>query len=188
MAEQFGLEQLLRQRAAVDRDERRLTAPGVVVHGASDQLLTGTGGTLDHDRAAGRRDALDQLEDRLHLLALADQTVEAVLPRQLVAQRLVLALEVADLASDPSLLERLAHDDFDLVEVERLLDVVARAFVERVDRRLFGAVGGHQDHRGPRTMDAAMFEQLEPRHPLHRDVADDQVEALRLEQVARLLR
>src|SRR6185295_1050400 len=90
VAEQLALEQLVREGAAVDRDERPLAAARVVVDRPRDQLLAGARFARDHDRAARSRDALDELEDRAHLRAAAHEPLEAVLPLELGAEVAVL--------------------------------------------------------------------------------------------------
>ena len=62
VAEQLGLEQRLRQRAAVERDERLLAPQRVEVDRPRDELLAGARLARHQDRAVGARDGLDHLE------------------------------------------------------------------------------------------------------------------------------
>ena len=66
VAEQLALEQVLGDRAAVDRDERLAGARRAVVDLARDQLLAGAGLAGDQHRDVGRRDLLDLAEHLLH--------------------------------------------------------------------------------------------------------------------------
>ena len=62
--EQFGLEQILRQRAAIDRDERMMLPVAVEVQSARDQLLARAALALNQDRAVGVGDLVDQVVNR----------------------------------------------------------------------------------------------------------------------------
>ena len=54
----------------------------------------------------------------------------------------------ADLAAQPAGFERLLDEQRDLVEIERLVDVVVRAPLHRLDRVFDGREAGHQDDEG----------------------------------------
>ena len=60
VAEQLGLEQVLGDRGAIDRDEVAL-APAHLVDRAGEQLLAGAARAEQHDRHVGDGDALDRL-------------------------------------------------------------------------------------------------------------------------------
>ena len=80
----------------------------------------------------------DDREDLLHLRALADDVGEGEALLERGAEVEVLVLELLPL-------DRLADDDLQLLDVERLGDVVEGAGLERLDRRLGGGVGGDHD-------------------------------------------
>src|SRR4029453_15109370 len=61
-AEELGLEQVVGQRAAVDRDEAPRGARALLVDRARDELLAGASLALDQHRRARRRDARDLVE------------------------------------------------------------------------------------------------------------------------------
>ena len=138
VAEQLGLEQRLGDRAAVDRHEPLRAARAVVVNGARDELLAGAGLAGDENRAAGLRHGLEQLEQLPHHLALADDALEAVPLLELLAQ-------VGVLGAQPALLERRVDDVQQFVELERLLDEVARAALDGLDGVLHRAEAGDDD-------------------------------------------
>jgi hypothetical protein len=73
MPEEFALDQILGQRAAVDRHERSFAAQTLFVNRAGDQLLAGAGLTEDEDRRFRRGDAFDQGSHLLHRAGLADE-------------------------------------------------------------------------------------------------------------------
>ena len=62
VAEELRLEQRFGNRAAVERDEPMRAARAVVVDRARDDLLAGAGLAGDENRAVGRGDGLEQLE------------------------------------------------------------------------------------------------------------------------------
>ena len=91
VAEDLALEQRLRNRRAVDRDERKRRARAELVDRLRDQLLAGARLAGDQHRRAGRRRLLDHLVDLPHLRAVADQRSERAVLAQLTPQRLHLA-------------------------------------------------------------------------------------------------
>src|SRR5213594_1671934 len=95
VAEELGLEQRLGHRAAVHGHERARRARARVVDRLGDDLLVSPGLALDQERGVGRRDALHEVQDRLHGRGLRDQPREAVALPELGAQVLVLAAQRA---------------------------------------------------------------------------------------------
>ena len=130
VAEQLRFEQRLGQRAAVERDERPIAPQRIEVDGARHPFLAGARFAGDEHGAVGARDLLDQLEDGEHLVAAADDVGELMGAAERPLQQHVLLPELA-------LLERVAHLHLQLVDVERLAEVVVRAQAHRFD----GGVG-----------------------------------------------
>ena len=84
------------------------------------------------------------------------------------------------------MLYRAADGERDVVEVERLRDVVERSGAHRLDGALDGLrAADHDDERVGR-LRAHVRNHLKPVHALHRDVADDELEPIRAEQRERL--
>ena len=121
VAEQRRLEQIGRQVAGVDGDERALRARRVGVDRARDQLLAGAALALNQDRRPARRRLDDQVEHLPHPRAAADDVRELVIPL------LDVLPQVAVLVHQPAPLHRVADDDQHFVVLERLGDVVERA-------------------------------------------------------------
>ena len=122
VAEQLGLDERLRQRGAVHLDERAVAAAAGGVQRARDVALAAAGlaeqqhGRRRRTRPAGRaRDALDELPQALRRRRFAEDRA---------GRRAALAV-VRDLAPLPRAAQRLLELDGDLVELERLLHVVA---------------------------------------------------------------
>ena len=73
VAEQLALDEVLRQRPAVDRDERHVGPLALRVERAGDDFLAGAGLAGDQHAAVGRADAVDELLHGQHRRAAADQ-------------------------------------------------------------------------------------------------------------------
>ena len=80
MAEQFALDEVLRQGAAIDGDERHVGPRALVVDGAGDQLLAGAGFAEDQHGRIGGSDLGDELPNALHGAVCADQLGRAFDP------------------------------------------------------------------------------------------------------------
>ena len=148
----------------------------VVVDRVGDQLLAGAVLALDQDVGLARRDALDQLEQLLHLLALADDVRELVAILELLLELLVLALQVGAL-------DRLLEQREDALGVDRLLEEEERAGLDRLDRARDVALAADDDDLGLRV------DVLEPAHQLdavdvgQHHVGEHRVGPPRLEQL-----
>src|SRR5262245_26861449 len=76
MTEQFRFEQSLRDRAAIDDDERPVASRAVLVYGLRNQLLARAALTRDQDRQVGPRDFFDQGVNAAHRRRRPDHVVE----------------------------------------------------------------------------------------------------------------
>ena len=181
VSKELGLHQVLRNRSAVDGYQRGVFASRVVVDGLGDEFLSRTAFARDQHARASVRDALDQIEDRLHSARAADDVVEAIASVDLGAQ-LTVFLE------ESSLTERLLDDDLNLVDLEGLLDVVEGPLLHRFDGRVRRGVGGHHQDLG---VGEAVLDGLQHResvHVGHHEVCEDQIEfGSRLEELCRRL-
>ena len=139
VAEQLALEQRFRQRRAGDVHERLRRAAAVVVNHLGGQILAGAAlARQQHRRRRARRDLLEQRLHRGDGRRLADDAIEAVGLGLARAQRPHFAPQLRRL-------ERLLDEQRDLVEVERLVRVVIRALLHRLDGGLDARVRGQQD-------------------------------------------
>jgi hypothetical protein len=139
VAEQLGLEQILRDGGAVDRDEGPAGAAAGGVDAAGEQLLAGTAGAEQHHRHAGIGDPFDRPRDLEHLRRGGDHGAEdgAVVPGFL--------LEPAVLVLDPVELEGAPNDEAELIDVDRLLVEIVGARRDRPQRAFARAVAGRDD-------------------------------------------
>ena len=78
MTEEFGFEQLGRNRGAVDLHERTGTAPRRGMDGPCDKVLPHAAFAPDQDRCIGVCDVLDNCPDRPHPRASVEQWVVGV--------------------------------------------------------------------------------------------------------------
>src|SRR5712692_1135737 len=178
-AEELDLHALGRDGSRVDDDERRAVAARHGVDGARGELLAGAGGTDDQDAAVGRRDLVDGLAQLVDRARMPDQ-------RGLIWREL---LQRLDLALEPRGLERAIGDEHEAIRLERLLDEVVGALLDRRDRGLDVAVARdhHDRHLGMLGLHAV--EKLQPVEAasLQPDVEEDQVRAARAERGERLV-
>ncbi len=168
VAKELALEQLIRQRGAVDRHERRIAARPVNVDGARDELLAGSTLAADQHRRGRHRDAFAQIEHLLHSRAAPDH---ACRPRALARQTPQLAV----LAAQRSLRQRPVDVQLQLVQAQGLGHVVVGAALDRLDRGVDGAERGHHDHRHLGVDRARCAEHVEAVDFLHAQIGDDQI-------------
>ena len=180
--EQVGLEEIRRQVARIDGDERAIGADRVLVQRARDQLLAGPALAVDQDRRPARRRLDDQVEHLAHPRALADDLAEVV------GVRLEVLAERAVLGDQPVLRQRVAQDDQHLVVLERLADVVEGAALHRRDRVLDRRVGGDHQHRQVVVDLLELVERGHAVHARHHHVDDRRVERHRPGQLEPLRR
>ena len=72
LTEELGFHPLARRRGKVDHHEPTVAATAHVVQRPRDQFLTGAGLAIDQHRGSRIRDRVDQLADRAHRLAVAN--------------------------------------------------------------------------------------------------------------------
>ena len=183
VAEEFGLEQLLRDRTTVDGDERLRAARRDIVDRTRHQFLAGARLALHQHRRHAARDLLDQPAHLLHRQRLAGQPLQcrhrhrrwrARAPRQRGLAR-----------RQPT--EGRRHDGAELPQIDRLGQVVIGAGLQRLDRVLGRSVGGDDDRALRACRSLQPLQQLQPRAVRQTHVRDQQGKALRTEQRPGLL-
>ena len=141
-----------------------------------DQLLAGAVLALDEDVRLAGRDALDELEEVLHLLALADDVLELVAILQL-------RLELLVLVDQRLLLDGLLELVEQPLGVDRLLEEVERAGLHRLDRPRDVALPGDDDDFGFGVELLELADQLDAVDVGQHHVGDDRVGTPGLEQL-----
>ena len=176
VAEQRALDQLVRDRRQVHRDERRAGAQaGGAVQQARQQLLARPALAQDQHRRRELRHLLHEIDDVADLPARADEELALALLRDLRAERDDLPVQVLPLA-------RVADQRSQLVVVEVLRDVVVGAVLHRLHGRL-----DLVDRRDHDALDEAVVLLDDPQHveaadPRQPDVEEDQVDVLLFQQ------
>ena len=175
--EELAVEQGVRDRPAVERDEGPLGAGAAPMDAAGDELLTGAALAADEDGGRVLRHGVDGLVHFEHRRAATDDGTEALGAMDLGAQPAVLALEVGDV-------QDLAERHQELVGIAGLHEVVPGAELHGFDGCLGAAVPGQDDHRGceqaavaaRRYVPLQATQQLHAVHHGHVEVGDHDLE------------
>ena len=168
VAEELRFEERLRQRAAVDRDELAVLADRRVMDGARDELLARPALARQEHGRGDSGDPLDRPEDLLHAGALPDDVRKRVLRGELLLQVDVFVAELL-------LPERTVDDQPELLDVERLRDVVHRSGLHRFDRIGCRRVRGDHDDRGLGRFRLDLLQEVEAITVGHLDVAENEI-------------
>ncbi len=136
-AEQLDLHVLRHDGGGVDDDERPVGARRQRVNGTRGKLLAAARRTDDQNAAVGRPHFLDGLPQLIGGGRTADQRR---------GERTEL-FQLFDLALEPRILQRPVGDQQQPVGLERLLDEVIGAALDRRDRGLDVAVAGNHHDR-----------------------------------------
>ena len=137
------LEQVLRDRGAVEGEERGLGPGAVLVDGQGDQFFPGPALAGDQDGHVLGGDAADGLVHLEHGRAGADDGAVHVRVRGGLGDH-------GRLAHPPGHLQRLADHPPQVVRVERLEEVVVGTLPHRLDGCVCGLRHGHEDDRDAR--------------------------------------
>src|SRR5262249_20059102 len=123
--EQLRLDQLLRNRRAVDLDEPLAAPVAVAVNGARDELLPDAALSLNEHGGIGRRRPRHRVHHLPEPRAFADHLVPDF----------GLLLQRAVLVAQPPVLEYVADGDEQTIRaLERLVEEVRRPALDRLDR------------------------------------------------------
>ena len=168
-AEEFGLDAGRIHRRAIDRDERIGGAARARMDEARDDFLARAGRPRDKHAASGRRDLLDQLAQ---LRDRRGQSDEFGIVAGLEAQLLHFALQTRRF-------QRARRDMDQAVGLERLLDKVVGALLDRGDGGFDRAVAGDHHHRQIGLLALERLQDLDAVEPaaLQPDVEDDELRA-----------
>src|SRR5215510_699253 len=168
VAEQLALEQALRDGGAVDLDEGPLAARPLDVEKSCHQLLAGAALPCDEGGTdPARRELADHGAEGLGGLRDPDHLdVAGCVPLRLGAHHVDTTRAVEKSA--------LEHGR-ELVEGERLAEIVHHASADRRQRRGEMRIGGHDHHLRLRAQRARRLEDLRPVHVGQSQIEEDQV-------------
>ena len=134
MAEQLAFQQILRHRAAIDRNKWRLGARAVLINRARDQFLSRARFTANQDRHRLGRHTANLLAHFLHRATHADERRLPAVGR--IRQR-------HRLAHDPPGRDCFVQQAQQLRDFERFLQVIISAAFGGLDRRFDRAMRRH---------------------------------------------
>ncbi len=138
VAEHLVLDQVRRDRAAVDGEERVLAPAAQLVDRARDDLLAGAALAQEQHGRFRRGDARDLVVYVLHRGRAPDEAAEAPEAAQLVAQR-------ADLRAQLAAARHARQHRLQALQVDRLGEVIGGAQAQRLDRALDARMPGDED-------------------------------------------
>ncbi len=174
VAEQLVVEQVFIEGGAVERRERLVLARAVVVDGAGDQFLAGTGLAEDEDRGVGGCDGLARLDDLVHGRAVADDAFEAEL-------RVELPLQLAVGLGQTEALGRLVHDGAQLGEIDGFREIVGRPLLDGLHGRFHVAVASDHDDLGVGRFVAGLAQNGQAVQVRHLQIGDNHIEIVLLD-------
>ena len=181
VAEQLALDQVRRDRAAIEHHERALLARRVIVQRLGDQLLADAGLARDEHGGIALRELLEPREHLAHLDRAADHRAEAVGIRELDLDGVPERVELQSRATERDLRPGLDIDVVDPqprdvgpvrgIEVAQAVAPVIEADLAVQPRHLgireldvVPAPRAHPDHRG---FDVSHQSRVCPTHDLH---------------------
>src|SRR5689334_6617136 len=171
MTEQLRLEQRLRDRRAIDPDERLAPARAGAVNRARNHFLAGPAFTCDQYGRVVLGDAGDERERLTHGTAFYDQA-------PLGRPHGELRPEPGDFLPQPLALGSFAEREHDFVRPERLGEIVVGALLHGGDGGVLTAVGAHDDDERTATALAIVPQEGETIHLGHAYIAENQIERL----------
>ena len=121
-----------------------------------------------------------RVDDVVHLRAVADDALEA---EPLVQPAVQLGVRPPQILAAGRVLDHRPQ----LLQIERLEQIIERPALHRLDGRLDRAVAGDENHLGIRLQFLALGQHFEPADVRHLQVGDHDFERARLEQRDRLL-
>ena len=164
MTEQFGFDQVARDRRHVDGDERAAAPFAVIVQCPRDQLLAGAGFPRDHHGEIGLHQPGEHAVDFLHRGRAADQRDRVELFGFLDRTRPLLGLR-----------QRSPHDADELLEIERLRQIFISAALGRPHRGHERVLRAHDDDGKLRAQLLDARQKIERVLVGHHDVGDDEI-------------
>jgi hypothetical protein len=180
VSEELRFEKGLREGRAGDLDERGVPAGTPLVNRLGDQLLARSALSGDQDRGLRGRDLLDEPEDLEHLGASADDVLEPVGVVHPLA-------EDPRLGDEPLLLEDLPEQVLELLDVDRLREVVLGSLLQGLDGAPNRPERGHHDDPDLGVGTSHARQELVPVHSRHSEVGEQDVRALLRDEAERLL-
>jgi len=168
MTEQLAFHQILGHRPRIERDDPLVLAGAVLMNGLSDQLLARAALAADQHRGIGGSDALEPIDQLLHLVAGVDDAFETKAFVQSLGQFQILAAELDGI-------DRAGKHRSEPIRADRFFQKVERPQLHGLDRLGNRRVPGHQNHRTSGQQLPGATQQLHPIHFVHHQIGDHHV-------------
>jgi hypothetical protein len=183
VAEQLAFEEGFGNCRTVHFDQRHFALTAVIVNRTGDHLLARAGLARDENRALGAGDDFSRSNHFLHAAAATDDAV-------VVEFGVAFADEIPVFGPQALVIERAVDDDQQLVDVERLLQVIESPELHRLDRAFDRGVRRHHDHLRPlrRRNSRQLTNEIQSGQFRHQIVDDHQIERPLREQTLRFSR
>ncbi len=169
MAEELTLEERVRNRGAIDRDEAAFASGAARVDPPGDELFPRSRFAVDEDGRVPGGDARDHFLNALHRAARADHSGRRRGRIDRVAKALQFGAEFA-------VLNRAPDGQSDELRLDRLREKIVRARAHRRDGGVEPAFTRHDDDRKPGPRAANAFAGLDSAHSGHPEIGEDGVE------------
>ena len=140
MPEQFVFDETVGYRGTVQRHKSRMGPRTQMMNCARENFLARPAFTEQQDCRLRRGHALRHLACVLHRRMLSDDSRETIANRVLLAQQQIFTQQFL-------LLSRTLQQQFQVIEIHRLLDEIERAFFHRRDGFFHRSVRRHQNDR-----------------------------------------
>ncbi len=176
VAEHFRFHQLGGQGGAVDGHEGCVFARAVMMQGPGDQFLAGSAFAVNQHRGGGGGHPFDHLAHGAHAGAFGHDAIQLLPVFKARLKTFVLGDGIV-------IFEGALNGQHQLVELERLGDVIKRTLFHGFDRRGDGAVGGEHDHAHVGPGFGGFTEQFHAVDRSHIDVRNHQIELFGLKEL-----
>ena len=163
VAKNFAFHQRVRNRGAVDGNERLGGARAEFVNGSRQQFLAGAAFTGNQNRGGAGSHQLGQPEDLLHGFGRAHQRTQRALVPELPLGHL-------QFAPDFALPRRILQDGAQPRRIHRLFNEIVGAKLHRRDRRIDAPLRRQQDYRNLARLERDLLQQFHAVHARHAQV------------------
>ncbi len=171
ITEQFAFQERLRQGAAIHRHKRHPGPRAAGMNRPGDEFLAGSALPANQHVALGISHLLDNVEHLLHGIAFTDQSGLQRLLRHFTLQQHVFR-------GEPAFFQRVPDDELDLIDLERLREIIVGAQLHRFHRRFRRRKGRDEEHDGIGRRVLHRLEDIQPAYFRHLEIGDHQVEQL----------
>ena len=179
IAEKLTFEESFRNRGAVYGEKGVILSRTVVMDALCEKLFSRTAFSINEHGGVGGRHLSHDSKKGAHAAVIADNIVEVKLVKKLVLEHQVVLEQL-------HLIDRVIHDQQELVLFQGLFEVVECAQFCRLYSRGDRAVGGHHDHVAGTVLRLHLFQYLGAFHIGQPEVRQHHLEGAVLGELQRL--